>query len=250
MKSQETELRTRPDIVIATPGRLIDHIRNSPSFNLDAVDVLVLDEADRMLSDGFADELAEIIKSCPTSRQTMLFSATMTDSVDELVKMSLNKPVRLFVDPKRSTASGLVQEFVRVRAGKENERPAILAALCKRTFKNKVIIFLRSKKLAHQMRIVFSLLGMKCDELHGDLTQEQVRFYFLAMAAIKIFQKRLKALHAFREGSVDYLMATDLASRGLDIKGVETVINYDMPTQLAQYLHRVGRTARAGRRGR
>ncbi|TFK41137.1 DEAD-domain-containing protein [Crucibulum laeve] len=234
LKSQESELRTRPDVLIATPGRLIDHIRNSPSFTLDALDILVLDEADRMLSDGFADELAEIIKSCPVSRQTMLFSATMTDSVDELVKMSLNKPVRLFVDPKRTTARGLVQEFVRVRAGKENERSALLVALCKRTFRTNVIIFLRSKKLAHQMRIVFSILGMRCEELHGDLTQEQ----------------RLKALQLFRDGSVDYLMATDLASRGLDIKGVETVINYDMPGQLAQYLHRVGRTARAGAKGR
>jgi ATP-dependent RNA helicase DDX27 len=174
LKSQEASLRSRPDIVIATPGRLIDHIRNSPSFNLDAVDILVLDEADRMLDDGFADELSEIIKSCPTSRQTMLFSATMTDSVDSLVKMSLNKPVRLFVDPKRSIASGLVQEFVRVRAGKETERSALLVSLCKRTFKHKVIVFLRSKKLAHQIRIVFGLLGMKCEELHGDLTQEQV----------------------------------------------------------------------------
>ncbi|KAF5370217.1 hypothetical protein D9615_010060 [Tricholomella constricta] len=234
VKSQEVALRSRPDIIIATPGRLIDHIHNSLSFNLDTLDVLVLDEADRMLSDGFADELADIVKSCPTSRQTMLFSATMTDSVDELVKMSLNKPVRLFVDPKRSTARGLVQEFVRVRAGKESERSAILIALCKRTFKSNVIIFLRSKKLAHQMRIVFSLLRMKCEELHGDLSQEQ----------------RLKALQLFRDGSVDFLMATDLASRGLDIKGVETVINYDMPGQLAQYLHRVGRTARAGRKGR
>lgn len=161
-------------MVIATPGRLIDHIRNAPSFNLDALDVLVLDEADRMLSDGFADELAEIIKSCPKSRQTMLFSATMTDTVDELVKMSLDKPVRLFVDPKRSTAKGLVQEFVRVRAGKEAERSALLVALCKRSFKFGVIIFFRSKKLAHQLRIVFSILGLKCDELHGDLTQEQV----------------------------------------------------------------------------
>ncbi|KAG6851047.1 hypothetical protein H0H93_002939 [Arthromyces matolae] len=234
VKAQEADLRSRPDIVIATPGRLIDHIRNSPSFTLDTLDVLVLDEADRMLSDGFADELAEIIKSCPMSRQTMLFSATMTDSVDDLVKMSLNKPVRLFVDPKRSTSRGLIQEFVRVRAGKESERSALLVALCKRTFKSGVIIFLRSKKLAHQMRIVFSLVGMKCEELHGDLTQEQ----------------RLKALQLFRDGSVDYLMATDLASRGLDIKGVETVINYDMPGQLAQYLHRVGRTARAGTKGR
>ncbi|KAF7969342.1 hypothetical protein HWV62_27671 [Athelia sp. TMB] len=228
VKAQEVALRSRPDIIIATPGRLIDHLHNSHSFTLDTLDILVLDEADRMLSDGFSDELTEIIKSCPTSRQTMLFSATMTDSVDELVRMSLNKPVRLFVDPKRSTARGLIQEFVRVRAGKEAERPALLVALCKRTFKSNVIIFLRSKKLAHQMRIVFSLLGMKCDELHGDLSQEQ----------------------SFRDGAVDYLMATDLASRGLDIKGIETVINYDMPGQLAQYLHRVGRTARAGEKGR
>ncbi|KAJ6519840.1 DEAD-domain-containing protein [Mycena sanguinolenta] len=234
VKSQEVALRSRPDVVIATPGRLIDHIHNSPTFTLDTLDILVLDEADRMLSDGFADELTEIVKSCPASRQTMLFSATMTDSVDELVRMSLNKPVRLFMDPKRSTARGLVQEFVRVRAGKEAERSALLVTLCKRTFKTNVIIFLRSKKLAHQIRIVFSLLGMKCDELHGDLTQEQ----------------RLAALQRFRDGAVDYLMATDLASRGLDIKGVETVINYDMPGQLAQYLHRVGRTARAGKKGR
>ncbi|KAK1230881.1 nucleolar DEAD-box protein required for synthesis of 60S ribosomal subunit [Marasmius sp. AFHP31] len=234
LKSQEAALRNRPDVVIATPGRLIDHIHNSPSFTLENLDILVLDEADRMLSDGFADELAEIIKSCPKSRQTMLFSATMTDSVDELVKMSLNKPVRLFVDPKRTMARGLVQEFVRVRAGKEAERSALLVTLCKRTFKSNAIIFVRSKKLAHQLRIVFSLVGLKSDELHGDLTQEQ----------------RLKALQQFRDGAVDYLLATDLASRGLDIKGIETVINYDMPGQLAQYLHRVGRTARAGAKGR
>ncbi len=131
-----------------------------------------------MLSDGFADELSEIIKSCPTSRQTMLFSATMTDSVDELVKMSLQKPVRLFVDPQRGTSKNLVQEFVRVRAGKESERSALLVTLCKRTFREKTIIFLRSKKLAHQLRIVFSLLGMKCEELHGDLSQEQVSLEF------------------------------------------------------------------------
>jgi len=234
LKAQESTLRTRPDVVIATPGRLIDHLRNSMSFNLDALDVLVLDEADRMLSEGFADELTEIVKSCPTSRQTMLFSATMTDSVDELVRMSLDKPVRLFVDPKRTTARGLVQEFVRIKAGREGDRVALLVAICKRTFKERVIIFYRSKKLAHQMRVLFGLLNMRSEELHGDLTQEQ----------------RLKALQSFRDGKVDYLMATDLASRGLDIKGVETVINHDMPGQLAQYLHRVGRTARAGKCGR
>ncbi|KIO08266.1 hypothetical protein M404DRAFT_14340 [Pisolithus tinctorius Marx 270] len=234
LKSQEVALRARPDIVIATPGRLIDHLRNSPSFTLDALDVLVLDEADRMLSEGFADELNEIIKSCPASRQTMLFSATMTDSVDELVKMSLKKPVRLFVDPKRTTARELIQEFVRVRAEKEADRTALLVTLCKRIFRQRVIIFFRSKKLAHQVRVLFGLLDMNAEELHGDLSQEQ----------------RLKALQSFRDGQADFLMATDLASRGLDIKGIETVINYDMPSQFEQYLHRVGRTARAGKCGR
>ena len=179
LKSQEVALKARPDVVIATPGRLIDHLRNSPAFALDALDVLVLDEADRMLSDGFADELGEIIKACPVSRQTMLFSATMTDSVDELIKMSLNKPVRLFVDPKRSVARGLVQEFVRVRAGREADRSALLLALCTRTFKSGVLVFLRSKKLAHQLRVVFGLVGLSCEELHGDLTQEQVNFFSL-----------------------------------------------------------------------
>ena len=99
MKAQEVELKTRPDVLIATPGRLIDHLRNSPSFALDIINVMILDEADGMLSDGFADELKEIITACPMSRQTMLFSATMTDDVDALVRMSLNKLVKLLVDP-------------------------------------------------------------------------------------------------------------------------------------------------------
>ncbi|WVR08092.1 ATP-dependent RNA helicase DRS1 [Kwoniella sp. DSM 27419] len=232
LNAQAHTLRTLPDVLIATPGRLIDHLTNTPSFTLSALDVLVIDEADRMLEAGFTDELEEIIKACPRSRQTMLFSATMTDSVDELVKLSLDKPIRVFVDPKRNTAKGLVQEFVRIRS--DDTRSPSLMALCKRTIREKCIIFFRSKALAHQMRVVFGLMGLKAAELHGNLTQEQ----------------RLQALNDFKAGTVDYLLATDLASRGLDIKGVETVINYDMPGQLAQYTHRVGRTARAGRNGR
>ena len=113
-----------------------------------------------MLSDGFADELKEII-SCPTARQTMLFSANMTNDVDALVRMSLHRPLRLFADPKRSTERGLLQEFVRVRAEREKEHSALLAALCKRTCKQGVIIFFRSRKLAHQVRVVFALLDME-----------------------------------------------------------------------------------------
>ncbi|PKI85388.1 RNA helicase [Malassezia vespertilionis] len=241
LKTQETELKTRPDVIVATPGRLIDHMRNSASFGLDDIEILVIDEADRMLEDGFEAELNEIVQACPTKRQTMLFSATMTDNVDQLVRLSLDRPVRLFVDPKKSTNANLVQEFVRVRAPsgadravEEEQRAAMLLTLCMRTFRNQVIIFVRSKKLAHQLKILFGLLGLSASELHGDLSQEQ----------------RMQSLVHFRDGKVDFLLATDLASRGIDIRGVQAVINYDMPAQLEQYLHRVGRTARAGRQGR
>ncbi|KAJ2478482.1 nucleolar DEAD-box protein required for synthesis of 60S ribosomal subunit, partial [Coemansia sp. RSA 2052] len=129
LKLQESELRLRPDVVIATPGRLIDHLRNSQSFHLDQIEILVMDEADRMLDDGFEDELTEIIKACPSKRQTMLFSATMTDNVDKLIRLSLQKPVRVQIDPPKSAARGLTQEFVRVRTNKDEDRTALLAAL-------------------------------------------------------------------------------------------------------------------------
>jgi ATP-dependent RNA helicase DDX27 len=125
-----------------------------------------------MLEAGFTDELEEIVKNCPRGRQTMLFSATMTDSVDELVKLSLDRPIRVFVDPKRNTAKGLTQEFVRIRS--DDTRSPALVALCKRTVRERCIIFFRSKALAHQMRVVFGLCGLKAAELHGNLTQEQV----------------------------------------------------------------------------
>jgi ATP-dependent RNA helicase DDX27 len=173
LNAQAHTLRTLPDILIATPGRLIDHLTNTPSFTLSALDVLVIDEADRMLEAGFTDELEEIIKNCPRGRQTMLFSATMTDTVDELVKLSLERPIRVFVDPKRNTAKGLTQEFVRIRS--DDTRSPALVALCKRTVRERCIIFFRSKALAHQMRVVFGLCGLKAAELHGNLTQEQVR---------------------------------------------------------------------------
>ncbi|KAF9956232.1 nucleolar DEAD-box protein required for synthesis of 60S ribosomal subunit [Mortierella alpina] len=232
--AQEIQLRTRPDVLIATPGRLIDHILNSRSFTLDHIDILIMDEADRMLEDGFSAELTEIVNACPKSRQTMLFSATMTDNVDELIRMSLDRPVRLQIDSSNATAARLVQEFVRIRQHREEDRPAVLLALCSRTFKRRVIIFFRSKAAAHQMKIIFGLMGLRSAELHGNLTQEQ----------------RLASLEEFRDERVDFLLATDLASRGLDIKGIDTVINFNMPQNYAIYQHRVGRTARAGRMGR
>ncbi|KAJ6191283.1 hypothetical protein N7519_001304 [Penicillium mononematosum] len=234
LREQENVLKKRPDVIIATPGRFIDHMRNSPSFTVDTLEILVLDEADRMLEDGFADELNEILTTIPKSRQTMLFSATMTDSIDKLIRVGMNRPMRLMVDSKKNTVSTFVQEFVRLRPGREDKRLGYLLHLCKEIYSKRVIIFFRQKKEAHRVRIIFSLLGLKAAELHGSLSQEQ----------------RIKSVENFRDGKVAFLLATDVASRGLDIKGVETVINYEAPQSHEIYLHRVGRTARAGRSGR
>ena len=233
-KIQEAELRKRPDVVIATPGRLIDHMRNTPSFDLDHIEILVLDEADRMLEVGFMEEITEIVKHCPKGRQTLLFSATMTDNVDTLVRLSLRDPIRLFVDASTEIAQGLTQEFIRIRETREAYREAVILALCLRTFKSKTILFFKQKKQAHRMKIIFGYLGLKAAELHGDLTQHA----------------RMEGLDQFRTHQADFLLATDLAARGLDIKGIETIINFHMPTSYTSYVHRVGRTARAGHLGR
>jgi ATP-dependent RNA helicase DDX27 len=233
-REQEKQLKLRPDIVIATPGRFIDLERNSASFVVNTIEILVLDEADRMLEEGFADELNEILSKIPKSRQTMLFSATMTSKVDDLIRVGLQRPVRLMVDAQRQTVSGLVQEFVRLRPGREQKRLAYLMHLCDKIYTDRAIIFFRQKKEAHRVRVIFALCGLKAAELHGSMSQEQ----------------RIKAIEDFRTGAASFLLATDLASRGLDIKGIETVINYEAPQSHEIYLHRVGRTARAGRTGR
>ena len=173
LREQESVLRSRPDVIVATPGRFIDHMRNSASFTVDTLEILVLDEADRMLEDGFADELNEILTTIPRSRQTMLFSATMTDTVDRLIRVGLNRPVRLMIDARKQTVGTLVQEFVRLRPGREDKRLGYLLYLCQNLFTDRVIIFFRQKKEAHRIRIIFGLCGIKAAELHGSMSQEQ-----------------------------------------------------------------------------
>ncbi|KAL0912626.1 hypothetical protein M5K25_018610 [Dendrobium thyrsiflorum] len=232
-KVQEAALRSMPDIVVATPGRIIDHLRNSQSVGLEDLAVLILDEADRLLELGFSGEIQELIRLCPKRRQTMLFSATMTEEVDQLVILSLNKPVRLQADPSTKRPVTLTEEIVRIRRIREANQEAVLLALCSKTFIEKVIVFSGTKQAAHRLKIIFGLAGLKAAELHGNLTQVQ----------------RLDALELFRKQQVDFLIATDVAARGLDIVGVQTVISFACPRDITSYVHRVGRTARAGREG-
>jgi ATP-dependent RNA helicase DDX27 len=178
LKVQEAELRLRPDVIIATPGRFIDHMRNSASFTVDTLEILVLDEADRMLEAGFADELNEILTTIPKSRQTMLFSATMTSSVDNLIRVGLNRPVRLMVDAQKQTVRTLIQEFIRLRPGRETKRMGYLLYLCANIYTDRVIVFFRQKKEAHRARVVFGLSSLKATELHGSMSQEQVQSPF------------------------------------------------------------------------
>ncbi|BHF59856.1 Probable ATP-dependent RNA helicase ddx27 [Sparganum proliferum] len=264
LSSQEASLRTNPDIVVATPGRLIDHISNAPNFSLHGVEYLVLDEADKLLDEYFTEQICEILRHCSAQKQTLLFSATMTETVRELATVSLRNPVRVFLNESTAVADRLQQEFVRIRPQKEADRDSILAALLVRSFPKRTIVFLPTKKDCHRMHVLLGLMGLHCAELHGDMQQSQ----------------RLEALRRFTEESsspqgsctkskttavdeddhkiraedaappVDILLATDLAARGLDIPHVQTVINYRMPPTMKQYVHRVGRTARAANAGR
>ncbi|KAK9828521.1 hypothetical protein WJX72_000533 [[Myrmecia] bisecta] len=233
---QASTLRTNPEVVVATPGRIIDHLRNTQSFGLEELQMLVLDEADRLLEMGFAEEIKEIVRMAPRKRQTMLFSATLNDEVRKLIAVSLNKPVRLAADVMGRAPEELTQEIIRLKGNRAIDKEAVLLALCSRSFQGgRTIVFFRTKQRAHRAKMLFGLGGLAAaGELHGNMTQAA----------------RLESLERFRKGELAFLLATDVAARGLDILGVETVVNFDAPAALDSYLHRIGRTARAGKQGR
>eukprot|EP00877_Chromochloris_zofingiensis_P007931 jgi/Chrzof1/3391/Cz12g23200.t1 len=232
---QASVLRKGPEIVVATPGRIIDHLRNTQSFGLEDLSVLVLDEADRLLEMGFKEEINEIVKLAPKKRQTMLFSATFSEQVKKLMALSLKAPVRLAADAAAAAPKGLSQEVIRLKGAQAAHKEAVLLALCARSFHGgRTIVFFKTKQRAHRMKILFGLCKLPtAGELHGDMTQAA----------------RLDSLERFRKGELAFLLATDVAARGLDIIGVQVVVNYDAPRTFETYLHRIGRTARAGAQG-
>ncbi|KAK9904069.1 hypothetical protein WJX75_003719 [Coccomyxa subellipsoidea] len=237
LQVQAATLRTSPEVVVATPGRLIDHLRNTQSVGLEDLQALVLDEADRLLQMGFSEEIKEVLRLTPRKRQTLLFSATMTEEVRDLVALSLQRPVRLAADAAGAAPRSLIQEVVRFKgAAAVAAKEGTLLALCARSFRSgRTIVFFSTKHSAHRAKILFGLAGLPpAAELHGNMTQAA----------------RLESLEKFRKGEAAFLLATDVAARGLDILGVDVVINYDPPPALSAYLHRIGRTARAGRAGR
>ncbi|KRX05223.1 P-loop containing nucleoside triphosphate hydrolase [Pseudocohnilembus persalinus] len=231
MQKQEAELRRYPEFIIATPGRLLDHLTNSQSIDLDNLEYLVFDEADKLLDLGFTAEVTQIAKESNQDRQTLLFSATLNQDVNKLVGISMKKPIRLNANPDSQTSDKLKQFVLKISEEKYRE-PALLA-LCTKFYKDQTLIFFRTKRECHKMAIILGLMGIKVCELHGNMNQSQ----------------RIESFEDFKSGKFDFLLATDLAARGLDIKELKAVINFELPQEVTRYIHRVGRTARAGQRG-
>ena len=228
---QESDMRKGPDLVIATPGRLIDLLTNSMNIDMDDLEMLIFDEADKLLDMGFKAEIEEILKLVSSKRQTMLFSATLDKGLKKIVKLALKKPVRIQANPDNRVADHLRQEVIKLKDS--TLRESALVELLESGFGSQVLIFTKTKKRCHRLAILLELMGKKVCELHGNLTQTQ----------------RFDAFEGFKNQEYDIMLATDLASRGLDIQGLRTVINFELPQALTRYIHRVGRTARAGNSG-
>ncbi len=231
MADQAIALAKKPHIIIATPGRLLDHLHNTKGFSLRTIKFLVLDEADRMLSMDFEKEINELLAVLPQDRKTYLFSATMTNKVDKLQKASLKNPVKVEVSTKFQTPKQLVQQYVFMPA---KWKDCFLTYIVNEFKGQSIIIFVGTCNNALRTTLILRNLGFQATCLHGKLSQS----------------KRLGALNKFKAGQSAALVATDVASRGLDIPNVDVVINYDLPSHGKDYIHRVGRTARAGKAGR
>ncbi|XP_011312000.1 probable ATP-dependent RNA helicase DDX47 [Fopius arisanus] len=231
MMSQSLILAKKPHILIATPGRLVDHLENTKGFNLRSLKFLVMDEADRILNMDFEVEVDKILRVIPRERRTLLFSATMTKKVQKLQRASLRNPVKVEVSTKYQTVDKLQQYYIFIPT---KFKDVYLVHILNELAGNSFMIFCGTCNNTVRTALLLRNLGFMAVPLHGQMTQN----------------KRLAALTKFKAKNRSILISTDVASRGLDIPHVDVVINFDIPTHSKDYIHRVGRTARAGRSGR
>lgn len=228
MEPQVQALRKGPRVVIATPGRLLDHMGQ---WNIlpDEVAILVLDEADRMLDMGFAPQINRILRFLPRDRQTMLFSATIPKEIMEMVAKHMKLPVSVEIAPSGTTVERVTQELFIV---KKEAKQRLLGKLLAQ-YHGTILLFSRTKYNARKITTAIRGMGYSAAEIHSNRSLSQ----------------RREALDGFKSGKYRVLVATDIASRGIDVTGIELVINYDLPEDAENYVHRIGRTARAGHKG-
>jgi ATP-dependent RNA helicase RhlE len=229
LDKETRDLRAGFEVLVATPGRLIDHIERG-NIDLSGIEVLVLDEADRMLDMGFRPQIDQIMRRVPKQRQTLFFSATMPNSVKSLAYDILNEPLTVEAAPKVTTAEGVEQFVYPVEPRRKTD---LLLQLLKQSEFKSALVFCRTKFGADRVASAVKSAGLKVETMHSDRNMQQ----------------RTGALEAFRAGKVQVLVATDVAQRGIDVDGISHVINYDAPKDPEGYVHRVGRTARAGETG-
>jgi ATP-dependent RNA helicase RhlE len=230
MKLQLEYLRRATPVVIATPGRLLDHIERG-SIDLSQVEMFVIDEADRMLDMGFWPAICEVITQLPARRQTLLFSATMSPDIEKIARSTMKEPKIIEVGP-RGRAAGTVDQSAYPVA--MESKTALLLHLLEREHYSRVLVFTRTRRGAERLSHILNAREHRVDRIHADRTQSQ----------------REAALRGFKEGRYRVLIATDIASRGIDVEAVSHVINYDVPEAPEDYVHRIGRTGRAGNPGR
>lgn len=229
MKPQTLELKKGVEVLVATPGRLLDHIE-AKNCVLNQVEYVVLDEADRMLDIGFLPDLQRILSYLPKTRTTLLFSATFSPEIKRLASSYLQDPITIEVARSNATASTVEQHFYRVD---DDDKRQTLKQIVKERGVTQAFVFVNSKLGCARLARSLEREGLKTTALHGDKSQDE----------------RLKALEAFKKGEVDLLVCTDVAARGLDIKDVPAVFNFDIPFNAEDYVHRIGRTGRAGASG-
>ena len=226
MRPQERALRAGAEIVVATPGRLLDHMRFD-YVDLSALEVLVLDEADRMLDMGFLPDIRRILRALPVDRQTLMFSATMASEIRQLANDILRDPVPILIGGPQRPASGIVQSVYPVA---QDRKTALLTTLIQRQEWRSVLVFVKRKADADRLARAVTRGAAPATSIHSDRRQED----------------RVAALEAFRRGDYPVLVATDVAARGIDVEGISHVVNFDVPFSPDDYIHRGGRTARAG----